>query len=69
MLYLLKVYALVTFIVFGFTGMVMLAMLGWQQAREYARARQAMTRIAAGTFRENVVISRTGSRFRESVVH
>jgi len=66
MFYLLKVYALVSVFVFGCSGMVMLAMLGWQQAREYARARGAMQRIATQNFREPIAISRSGSRFRGS---
>jgi hypothetical protein len=50
MLYLFKVYALVAVIVFGCSGIVMLAMLSWNQAREYAVARQAMRRIARPSF-------------------
>ena len=40
MIYLFKVYAFVAALVFGCSGFVMLAMAGWQQARDYARARQ-----------------------------
>jgi hypothetical protein len=66
MLYLFKVYALVATIVFGSAGIVMLAMVSWQQAREYATARQVMRRIAAPGFRETLTISRSGSRFHDT---
>ena len=65
MIYLFKVYALVAAIVFTCSGALMLAMFGWQQAREYSRARLVMQRIATRTFREPIVISRNGSRFHE----
>ena len=66
MLYLFKVYALVTVTVFGCSGFLLLAMLGWREARDYARARQAMRRIANPSFREPLAISRNGSRFHEA---
>jgi hypothetical protein len=65
MVYLFKVYALVSAIVFTCSGALMLAMFGWQQAREYSRARLVMHRIAKRTFREPIAISRNGSRFHE----
>ena len=65
MLYLFKVYALVATIVFGCTGIVMLAMAGWHQARAYAHARVVMRRIAGMSFREPLVISRSASRFHD----
>lgn len=65
MLYLFKVYALATTAVFGFSGMVMLAILAYEQAKEYSRARHVMARIASGRFRESLAISRTASRLRE----
>ena len=66
MFYLLKVYALVAFIVFGCSAIVMLAMFAWQQARDYSRALLAMQRITARNFREPLTISRSGSRFRDA---
>ena len=66
MVYLFKVYALVATIVFGCSAVVMLGMFGWQQARDYSRARHIMQRIATGHFREPIAISRSGSRFHEA---
>jgi hypothetical protein len=65
MLYLFKVYALTTTVVFGFSGMLMLAMYAFQQAKDYSRARRVMAHIATGGFRERVVISRTNSRLHD----
>jgi hypothetical protein len=36
MLYLFKVYALATFVVFGFSSILMLVMYGYEQARVYS---------------------------------
>jgi len=66
MLYLFEVYALVAVLVFGASAILMLAMFGWQQARDYARARQVMLRVAAGMVREPATISRSHSRFHET---
>jgi hypothetical protein len=65
MLYLFKVYALVATIVFGCSGIVMLTMFSWHQAREYAHAREVMRRIGNMNFREPLVISRRESRFHD----
>ena len=40
MLYLMKVYALVAFVVFGAAGFAILFMFGWLQLKEYASARR-----------------------------
>jgi len=66
MLYLLEVYALVAFIVFGCSGMVMLAMYVWHETREYARARMAMVRLMVPASREAIAISRRQSRFHDT---
>ena len=47
MMYMLEEYALVAGIVFGFAGIFMLVFVALREAREYARARLAMRRIAA----------------------
>jgi hypothetical protein len=65
MVYLFKVYALAATVVFGFTGMLMLVIYAFQQARDYSRARRVMAQIATGRFREAVVISRTTSRVHD----
>jgi hypothetical protein len=65
MLYLLKVYALVATIVFGCSGIVMLTVFSWHQAREYAHAREVIRRITRMNFREPLVISRSESRFHD----
>lgn len=65
MVYLFKVYALVAFVVFGLSGVVMLAMLGWSQVRDYTRARHAMLQIASRNLREPITISRGASRFHD----
>jgi hypothetical protein len=65
MVYLFKVYALATTVVFGFSGTLMLAMYAFQQAKDYSRARRVMSQIATGHFREPVVISRTTSRLHD----
>jgi len=66
MLYLFEVYALVAGVAFSLSGLLLLAMFGWQQAREYSHARQIMNRVATGIVREPVTISRNRSRFRET---
>ena len=65
MLYLFKVYALVATLVFGLSGVVMLTMYAFQEARQYAHARIVMSQIATGRFREPIAISRTNSRVHE----
>lgn len=65
MLYTLKVYMLIASIVFGVTGAFLLAVLAWSAAQDYARALQAMQRIASGVRREMFANSRTLSRTRE----
>jgi hypothetical protein len=40
MLYLMKVYALVAFVVFGAAGFAILFMFGWLHLKEYASARR-----------------------------
>ena len=61
MIYMLKVNMLVATIVFGFAGMIILAMFVWSEARQYLHALLAMRRIAL-TDREDFAISRMNSR-------
>ena len=65
MVYLFKVYVLVAAIVFACSGTLMLAMFGWQQAREYSHARHVFRRFATRILREPIAISRNRSRFHE----
>jgi hypothetical protein len=50
--------------VFACSGSLMLAMFGWQQAREYS-ARHVFHRFATRNLRETITISRNRSRFHE----
>jgi hypothetical protein len=59
-IYMLKVDLLIAAIVFGFAGLIILAMYAWTEARAYARALRAMRRIV--TPRERFAISRMNSR-------
>jgi len=65
MVYLFKVYILVAAIVFSGSAALMLAMFGWQQAREYSRALHVFDRFATRNLREPIAISRNRSRFHE----
>jgi hypothetical protein len=62
MVYMFKVYALVAFGVFGLTGTFILTLIAWEQAKQYAAARQAMDRITKRGAREPFAISRNPSR-------
>jgi hypothetical protein len=62
MIYMFKVYALVAVPVFGLAGVLILTLLAWKQAKEYAAARQIMRRITPRVFRESLVNSRMSSR-------
>jgi hypothetical protein len=62
MIYILKVYSLIVFLVFGLAGTVVLALAAWNEAKQYALARDAMRRMARGLSREPLVISRRASR-------
>ena len=62
MVYMFKVYALVAFGVFGLTGTFILTLIAWEQAKQYAAARQAMDRITKRVAREPFAISRNRSR-------
>ena len=65
MLYMFRIYAFVTVVVFGFAGLSMLGLKVWDEARTYADARRAMRRIASG-HRENFTNSRTPSRSHDA---
>jgi hypothetical protein len=60
----LKIFTLVAVCVFGLAGTFMLALMAWNEAKQYALARQAMRRIAGKVSREPFVISRKSSRNR-----
>ena len=62
MIYMFKVYTLITVSVFALAGAFILAVVAWNEAKEYALARQAMRRISRGVSREPFVISRLKSR-------
>ena len=66
MLYTMKVYFLLATIVFGATGTFLLTYIALNAARDYARARRAMQRIASGIRHDSFVISRTASRNHET---
>jgi len=66
MLYMLKVYTLLAMIVFGTTGAILLALIAFNEARDYARALRAIRRIALGIRDESLAISRTISRTHET---
>ena len=68
MFYLLQVYALVTFVVFGLAGLVLLSMVAWNQAKEYAMAQKAMQRIVNAASPQRRVNSRTVSRSNEQEI-
>jgi len=65
MLYTLKVYLLIGSLTFGATGVVLLSLIAWNAAQDYARALRAMRRIASGIRRDPLANSRTISRSRE----
>jgi hypothetical protein len=65
MLYTLQVYALVAFIVFAVSGALLLVLIAFSEAADYARALQAMRHIASGKRREPLANSRVISRDRE----
>jgi hypothetical protein len=56
-IYMLKVNMLVEAILFGFAGLLILALVACTAARDYARALRTMQRISAA-HRERFVISR-----------
>jgi hypothetical protein len=62
MLYMFEIYALVTAVVFGLAGTFLLGVVAFSAARDYAVALGTIRRIASGTRREPVAISRTISR-------
>jgi hypothetical protein len=66
MIYMFKVFIVVALPVFGLAGAVLLTLMAWTEAKQYARARVAMQRIAAVASRERLAISRTDSRNREA---
>jgi len=65
MIYMFKVFVVVAAPIFGLAGAVVLALAAWDEAMQYARARQTIQRMAAVGSRERVAISRTDSRNRE----
>jgi hypothetical protein len=65
MLYTLKVYLLIGSLIFGAAGAVLLSLIAWNAAQDYARALRAMRRNASGVRRETIANSRTISRSRE----
>lgn len=68
MLYLLQVYALVAVVVFGLSGMVILALLAWREVRAFAAARHRIQELISNLIRQpeffatRVAISRSVSR-------
>jgi hypothetical protein len=62
MIYMFKLSMVVTTVVFGFAGLAIAAMFAWNEARQYANALRAMSRIAVPARRESLAISRTHSR-------
>ena len=68
MLYLLQVYALVAVVVFGLSGMVILALLAWREVRAFAAARYRIQERISNLitrpefFATRVAISRSLSR-------
>ena len=65
MLYMFRIYAFVTIVVFGFAGFAMLGLKVWDETRSYAYARRAMRRIAIGSH-ESLANSRANSRSHEA---
>jgi hypothetical protein len=61
MIYMLKVNVLVAAVVFGFAGLLILAMFVWTEAKQYMHALRAMRRVARAR-REDFAISRMNSR-------
>jgi hypothetical protein len=51
MIYMFKIYTLVAVFVFGLAGALILTMMAFGEAKEYAVARQAMRRIRRGLSR------------------
>ena len=66
MIYLFKVYTLVAACAFAMAGAFSLAFMAWNDAKQYALARQAMRRITPNVSREPFVISRNSSRNRNA---
>ena len=65
MVYMFKVLIIVAAPVFAIAGATLLALIVWDEMKQYARARRAMQRIAALAARERLAISRTDSRNRD----
>jgi hypothetical protein len=65
MLYTLQVYTLVTIMVFALSGALLLVLIAFSAAADYARALQAMRHIASGKRHEPFANSRMLSRDRE----
>jgi hypothetical protein len=65
MLYTLQVYTLIIFLVFAVSGALLLVLIAFSAAADYARGQQAMRRIALGNRREPFANSRMISRDRE----
>jgi hypothetical protein len=66
MVYMFKVFIVVALPVFGLAGAALLALMAWSEAKQYARGRLAIQRIAAVASRERLAISRTDSRNRDA---
>ena len=62
MIYMLRIYTLVAVPIFALAGTLILILAAWNEARQYALARQAMRRITSQVTRESFVISRNRSR-------
>jgi hypothetical protein len=60
--YMLRLYTLVTAMVFGLAGFVLLALVAWNQAKVYAKARKAMKRTLSAAPRGCPAISRAVSQ-------
>ena len=75
MLYLLKVDALVAAVVFSASGLILLALFAWQQAKAYAAVRYRIYARVSNlitqpqSFANPLAISRTTSRFDERTRH
>jgi hypothetical protein len=64
-IYMLEVNMLVAAILFGFAGLIILALFAWTEAKAYAQALRAMRQMAPAP-RERFVISRLNSRNHNS---
>ena len=57
MIYMIEVFLVVSIPIFVLAGAVLLTLIAWTEAKDYARARLAMRRIARAADREGLEIS------------